>query len=99
MAVTAKTILESLSSKGYTERQIVNSLARSLAHVKLHVTDERTIKAWDTAYHKATVALTKAHADHYVPCDPRCEWATEDHCECFCGGVNHGHFVHSGLAA
>lgn len=88
----ANEVVARLQAKGYTPTQVVNSVARSLAHAERH--GNRTDKViWRKADATAKAALAKTHVEAGpggLPCDSRCMTASEPECVCLCGGVNHG---------
>lgn len=92
---TARTIIAELVAKGYTPTQVVNSVARSLAHVEKNATNPVLKSVWRKADALAKTNMTNVYAEAaktgaHLPCDARCMDAHEDECNCLCGGVNHG---------
>lgn len=92
--MNANQIVSKLQAKGYTEQQIVHSLARSVAHqdklLELGLVTKTVRNHWNKALNDAKSDLTNAYAERFIPCNSECMDAHEDHCVCLCGGVNHG---------
>jgi hypothetical protein len=50
---------------------------------------------WLKVIKEAEVALAKAHANGFVPCDENCMGSLSDECNCHCGGANHS--IHAAM--